>query len=137
VLHFNENDPISLLTCCNVRWHPLFARSPASPHSYRGKQLVLNADSFLISTARRNYTCGVKQKQEAAYFATGRQVAIIAAATQHRGMTAAAQLLPLELVDKCVGSRIHVIMKSDKEIVGTLMGFDGYVNMVLEDVTEL
>ncbi|CAF2486561.1 unnamed protein product [Rotaria sp. Silwood2] len=46
------------------------------------------------------------------------------------------QLLPLELVDKCIGSRIHVIMKSDKEIVGTLLGFDDYVNMVLEDVTE-
>lgn len=28
-------------------------------------------------------------------------------------------------------------MKSDKELVGTLLGFDDYVNMVLEDVTEL
>ena len=46
------------------------------------------------------------------------------------------QILPLELVDKCIGSRIHVIMKNDKEIVGTLQGFDDYVNMVLEDVTE-
>ncbi|XP_069979949.1 U6 snRNA-associated Sm-like protein LSm5 isoform X1 [Penaeus vannamei] len=45
-------------------------------------------------------------------------------------------LLPLELVDKCIGSRIHIIMKSDKEIVGTLLGFDDFVNMVLEDVTE-
>lgn len=41
-------------------------------------------------------------------------------------------LLPLELIDKCVGSRIHIIMKSDKEIVGTLLGFDGFVNMVLD-----
>eukprot|EP00051_Salpingoeca_urceolata_P027825 m.483459 g.483459 ORF g.483459 m.483459 type:complete len:87 (-) comp22943_c0_seq1:43-303(-) len=48
----------------------------------------------------------------------------------------AAQLLPLELVDKCIGSRIHIIMKGDKELVGTLLGFDDYVNMVLEDVTE-
>ncbi|TNN20139.1 U6 snRNA-associated Sm-like protein [Schistosoma japonicum] len=46
------------------------------------------------------------------------------------------QLLPLELVDKCIGSRIHIIMKNDKEMVGTLLGFDGYVNMVLVDVTE-
>jgi len=29
------------------------------------------------------------------------------------------------------------VMKGDKEIVGTLKGFDDYVNMVLEDVTEL
>jgi len=27
-------------------------------------------------------------------------------------------------------------MKNDKELVGTLQGFDDYVNMVLEDVTE-
>jgi len=47
-----------------------------------------------------------------------------------------AQLLPLELVDKCIGSKIHIIMKNDKEIVCTLLGFDDFVNMVLEDVTE-
>eukprot|EP01048_Picozoa_sp_COSAG05_P012739 COSAG05_NODE_1300_length_5243_cov_15.420101_6_plen_86_part_00 len=45
-------------------------------------------------------------------------------------------LLPLELVDRCIGSQIHVIMKGDKELVGILRGFDDYVNMVLEDVTE-
>ena len=28
-------------------------------------------------------------------------------------------------------------MKGDKEIIGTLRGFDVYVNMVLEDVTEI
>uniref|UniRef100_A0A8C6W9F2 U6 snRNA-associated Sm-like protein LSm5 n=1 Tax=Nannospalax galili TaxID=1026970 RepID=A0A8C6W9F2_NANGA len=42
------------------------------------------------------------------------------------------QLLPLELVDKCIGSRIHIVMKS------TLLGFDDFChdNMVLENVTE-
>ncbi|KAJ2768815.1 RNA-binding protein lsm5 [Coemansia nantahalensis] len=49
---------------------------------------------------------------------------------------AAPQLLPLELIDKCIGSRIWVVMKSEKEFVGTLQGFDDYVNMVLKDVTE-
>lgn len=44
--------------------------------------------------------------------------------------------LYVELVDKCIGSRIHIIMKNDKEIVGTLQGFDDFVNMLLEDVTE-
>ncbi|KAK3403559.1 putative U6 SNRNA-associated SM-LIKE protein LSM5 [Sordaria brevicollis] len=59
----------------------------------------------------------------------------------------ASQLLPLELIDKCVGSRIWVVMKGDKgtschpsypysKFAGTLVGFDDYVNMVLEDVTE-
>ena len=28
-------------------------------------------------------------------------------------------------------------MKGDKEIIGTLRGFDDYVNMVLDDVTEI
>ena len=42
----------------------------------------------------------------------------------------------VELVDKAIGSRLHIIMKNDKEIVGTLKGFDDFVNMVLEDVTE-
>lgn len=44
--------------------------------------------------------------------------------------------LPMELIDKCTGSRIQVIMKNEKEIVGTLMGFDDYLNMVLEDAIE-
>jgi small nuclear ribonucleoprotein (snRNP)-like protein len=34
-----------------------------------------------------------------------------------------------ELIDRCIGSKIWVIMKGDKELVGTLRGFD--------DVTEL
>ncbi|KAJ1961673.1 RNA-binding protein lsm5 [Dimargaris verticillata] len=48
----------------------------------------------------------------------------------------ASQLLPLELIDKCIGSKIWVLMKSEREFVGTLSGFDDYVNMVLENVTE-
>ena len=35
-----------------------------------------------------------------------------------------------ELVDKCIGSRIHIIMKNDKEIVGTLLGFDDFVSIL-------
>lgn len=42
-----------------------------------------------------------------------------------------------ELVDKCIGSRIHILMKNDKEMTGTLLGFDDFVNMLLEDVTEV
>jgi len=44
--------------------------------------------------------------------------------------------MPSELIDRCIGSQIWVIMKGDKELVGTLRGFDVFVNMVLEDVTE-
>ncbi|KAJ7071124.1 ribonucleoprotein LSM domain-containing protein, partial [Mycena amicta] len=41
-----------------------------------------------------------------------------------------------ELIDKCIGSRIWVIMKNEREFTGKLLGFDDFVNMVLEDVTE-
>lgn len=45
-------------------------------------------------------------------------------------------ILPLELIDRCIGSRITVILKNDREFTGVLLGFDDFVNMVLEDVTE-
>ncbi|KAK9824499.1 hypothetical protein WJX72_010865 [[Myrmecia] bisecta] len=45
-------------------------------------------------------------------------------------------IMPSELIDRCIGSKIWVVMKGDKELVGTLRGFDVFVNMVLEDVTE-
>ena len=47
----------------------------------------------------------------------------------------AGRLLPLELVDKCIGSRIWVIMKGDKEVVGTLRGFDEYVTVSYTHLT--
>ncbi|XKL61140.1 hypothetical protein PGB90_008197 [Kerria lacca] len=46
-------------------------------------------------------------------------------------------ILPLELVDKCIGSRMHIIMKNDKELYGTLIGFDDFVNMLMDDVIEV
>jgi len=49
---------------------------------------------------------------------------------------AASKFMPLALLDKCIGSRIWIVMKNEKEFVGTLRGFDDFVNMVLEDVTE-
>ncbi|KAI8060353.1 LSM domain-containing protein [Gongronella butleri] len=51
-------------------------------------------------------------------------------------MASSSQLLPLELIDKCIGSKIWVVMKNEKEFTGKLLGFDDFVNMVLEEVTE-
>jgi U6 snRNA-associated Sm-like protein LSm5 len=45
-------------------------------------------------------------------------------------MSSSSRLLPLELIDKCIGSKIWIIMKGDREFVGTLRGFDDYVNAV-------
>ncbi|POY76262.1 hypothetical protein BMF94_0457 [Rhodotorula taiwanensis] len=48
----------------------------------------------------------------------------------------ASSILPLELVDRAIGSKVWVIMKTEREFTGKLVGFDDYVNMVMEDVTE-
>ena len=47
-----------------------------------------------------------------------------------------ATYLPMAVVNKCIGSKVWLIMKGDKEVVGTLRGFDDYMNMVLDDVKE-
>ncbi|GKY93312.1 hypothetical protein MPSEU_000298800 [Mayamaea pseudoterrestris] len=46
------------------------------------------------------------------------------------------RLLPLELIDKAIGSQIWILMRGSKEIVGTLRGFDDYVNLVLDEAIE-
>eukprot|EP00887_Chlorella_sp_A99_P000447 scaffold17.g447.t1 len=51
------------------------------------------------------------------------------------------QILPSELIDRCVGSKIWVILRGDKEISplsspSVRRGFDVFVNMVLDDVVE-
>lgn len=38
------------------------------------------------------------------------------------------RILPLELIDKAIGSKIWVLMRGTKEVVGTLQGFDDYVS---------
>ena len=39
------------------------------------------------------------------------------------------RILPLELIDKAIGSQIWILMRGSKEIVGTLRGFDDYVRV--------
>lgn len=36
---------------------------------------------------------------------------------------------PLAEIDACSGKRIRIIMKNDREFVGTLRGFDDYVSL--------
>ena len=51
-------------------------------------------------------------------------------------ITMATRILPLELIDKAIGSQIWILMRGSKEVVGTLRGFDDYVNLVLDDAVE-
>lgn len=41
------------------------------------------------------------------------------------------QVLPLELIDKAIGSQIWVLMRGSKEVTGTLLGFDDYVRHIV------
>jgi small nuclear ribonucleoprotein (snRNP)-like protein len=43
---------------------------------------------------------------------------------------APAALLPLEILDRCIGSKIWILLKGGGEFTGTLRGFDDFVNMV-------
>lgn len=43
----------------------------------------------------------------------------------------ASRILPLELIDKAIGSKIWVLMRGSKEVVGILRGFDDYVRAPL------
>jgi U6 snRNA-associated Sm-like protein LSm5 len=45
-------------------------------------------------------------------------------------------ILPLEVMDKCIGRKMWVIMKENKEFYGTLIGFDEFMNMQMEDCKE-
>ncbi|SCV03967.1 LAMI_0H12376g1_1 [Lachancea mirantina] len=46
------------------------------------------------------------------------------------------EILPLEIIDKTVGQPVWVMLTSHREFAGTLVGFDDFVNVVLEDVVE-
>jgi U6 snRNA-associated Sm-like protein LSm5 len=41
------------------------------------------------------------------------------------------RILPLELIDKAIGSQIWILMRGTKEIVGNLRGFDDYVSLLV------
>ena len=43
-------------------------------------------------------------------------------------------VLPLEVVDKCQGNLVWVLMQGNREFYGLLRGFDEYMNIVMDDV---
>lgn len=44
----------------------------------------------------------------------------------------ATRILPLELIDKAIGSQIWILMRGKTEVVGTLRGFDDYVGQWIQ-----
>lgn len=41
------------------------------------------------------------------------------------------RILPLELIDKAIGSQIWILLRGKTEIVGILRGFDDYVSLLI------
>lgn len=44
--------------------------------------------------------------------------------------------MPLNVLEKAVNHRISLLLKDNRVLEGKLVGFDEYMNMVMEDVEE-
>ena len=44
--------------------------------------------------------------------------------------------MPLSLLEKSVSKKVSLLLKDNRVLEGTLIGYDDYLNMVLEDTQE-
>ncbi|KAK5781104.1 RNA-binding protein LSM5 PWA37_002030 [Arxiozyma heterogenica] len=51
-------------------------------------------------------------------------------------MSAPTDILPLEVIDKTINQPVWIILQSNREFTGTLIGFDDFVNVIVEDAKE-
>lgn len=47
------------------------------------------------------------------------------------------EILPLEIIDKTIGQPVWIVLQSNREFTGTLIGFDDFVNVIVEDAKEI
>ncbi|KAI7080677.1 hypothetical protein KC327_g8 [Hortaea werneckii] len=104
--------PIHFKAFCPVG-EPLWVALYCPSCSFANTSMVPAANAGVAASVSRGATSTARH-------------AIALLTTKHFKM--ASQLLPLELIDRCVGSPIWVIMKGDKEFSGTLLGFDDFVS---------
>ena len=45
-------------------------------------------------------------------------------------------VMPLSLLEKSVSKKVSLLLKDNRVLEGTLIGYDDYLNMVLEDTQE-
>mmetsp|Transcript_30041 Transcript_30041/g.54929 ORF Transcript_30041/g.54929 Transcript_30041/m.54929 type:complete len:95 (-) Transcript_30041:216-500(-) len=45
--------------------------------------------------------------------------------------------LPTEVIEKCINSELWVLLKGNMEIVGILRGMDMFLNLIIDDATEI
>lgn len=46
------------------------------------------------------------------------------------------EILPLEIIDRTINQQIWILLTSKREFSGRLVGFDDFVNVVIENATE-
>lgn len=51
-------------------------------------------------------------------------------------MSLPADILPLEVIDKTIDQPVWIILQSNREFTGKLVGFDDFVNVIIEDAKE-
>lgn len=45
-------------------------------------------------------------------------------------------VFPLEVIDKTINQPVWIILQSNREFTGTLVGFDDFVNVIIENAAE-
>ncbi len=45
-------------------------------------------------------------------------------------------VMPLNVLEKSINKRIQLLLKDNRQLEGKLVGYDDYMNMVLEDTEE-
>lgn len=45
-------------------------------------------------------------------------------------------VLPLEVIDKTLNNKVWILLQTNREFTGTLVGVDDFVNVILEDSVE-
>lgn len=51
-------------------------------------------------------------------------------------MATVPEILPLEIIDKTINQPVWIVLQSNREFTGTLVGFDDFVNVIIEDAVE-
>ena len=52
------------------------------------------------------------------------------------GPGAGPMVMPLNVLEKSINKRVQLLLKDNRQLEGKLVGYDDYMNMVLEDTEE-
>src|SRR5437870_11710443 len=84
------------------------------------------AINTLATASRRSLSIGCARK-------------VLSAFTDYRaseGGTDPSMVMPLNVLEKSINKRVQLLLKDNRILEGKLVGYDDYMNMVLEDTDE-